>query len=43
MRVLTPAVGNLGNEIKTLKVAVYTLLVPVALLVLSVFVEQFVK
>lgn len=43
VRALAQTVGNLGNEIKTLKVAVYTLLVPVALLVLSVFVEKFVE
>jgi len=43
IRTLTQTVGSFANEIKTLKVAVYALLVPVALLVLTVFVEKFVK
>lgn len=43
VRALTQTVGHFASDIKTLKFAVYTLLIPVALLVLAIFVEKFAK
>jgi hypothetical protein len=43
VRALTQTVGGFATDLKTLKFAVYTLLIPVGLLVLAIFVEKFVK